>query len=107
MCAVCGTLVNYIKSNPWLKISEHSNAIKVCNGIIVQLLSRNAAHFILISFNLSLPLPPLLSDPTSLKDVYTSLEEVLPQTDVLYMTRIQKERFSSPNEYEEVGILVM
>ena len=74
---------------------------------MVQLLSRNAAHFILISFNLSLPLPPLLSDPTSLKDVYTSLEEVLPQTDVLYMTRIQKERFSSPNEYEEVGILVM
>ena len=74
---------------------------------MVQLLSRNAAHFILISFNLSLPLPPLLSDPTSLKDVYTSLDEVLPQTDVLYMTRIQKERFSSPNEYEEVGILVM
>ena len=70
-------------------------------------MSRNAAHFILISFNLSFPLPPLLSDPTSLKDVYTSLEEVLPQTDVLYMTRIQKERFSSPNEYEEVGILVM
>ena len=60
-----------------------------------------------LSLNLSLPLPPLLSDPTSLKDVYTSLEEVLPQTDVLYMTRIQKERFSSPNEYEEVGILVM
>lgn len=32
--------------------------------------------------------------------VYASLEEVLPETDVLYMTRIQKERFASEKEYE-------
>ena len=31
---------------------------------------------------------------------YTSLQEVLPHTDVLYMTRIQKERFDSPAHYE-------
>ena len=31
-----------------------------------------------------------------------SLESVLPDTDVLYMTRIQKERFNSEKEYEEV-----
>lgn len=29
----------------------------------------------------------------------TSLEEALPETDVLYMTRIQKERFASEEEY--------
>lgn len=31
--------------------------------------------------------------------VYSTLEEVLPMTDVLYMTRIQKERFESEEEY--------
>jgi aspartate carbamoyltransferase catalytic subunit len=30
----------------------------------------------------------------------TSLESTLPQLDVLYMTRIQKERFTDPQEYE-------
>lgn len=35
-----------------------------------------------------------------------SLEEALPTTDVLYMTRIQKERFASEEEYEEVSGLL-
>uniref|UniRef100_A0A8D8Q3C6 CAD protein n=1 Tax=Cacopsylla melanoneura TaxID=428564 RepID=A0A8D8Q3C6_9HEMI len=35
------------------------------------------------------------------QEVFDSLEQVLPQTDVLYMTRIQKERFPSPEEYEK------
>ncbi|CAF3872237.1 unnamed protein product, partial [Rotaria magnacalcarata] len=34
--------------------------------------------------------------------LYTSLDEILPDTDVLYMTRIQKERFTSETEYEKV-----
>jgi aspartate carbamoyltransferase catalytic subunit len=29
-----------------------------------------------------------------------SLEGVLPKTDVLYVTRVQKERFASEKEYE-------
>ena len=33
------------------------------------------------------------------EEVY-SLEEAIPRLDVLYMTRIQKERFSSEGEYE-------
>jgi aspartate carbamoyltransferase len=32
-----------------------------------------------------------------------SLEEVLPETDVLYVTRVQKERFSDLSDYEEVA----
>lgn len=32
--------------------------------------------------------------------VYRTLEEILPQTDVLYMTRIQKERFATEKEYD-------
>jgi aspartate carbamoyltransferase catalytic subunit len=33
---------------------------------------------------------------------YTELNEAIPQTDILYMTRVQKERFSDPIEYEKV-----
>lgn len=33
---------------------------------------------------------------------YTDLNEVMDQVDILYMTRIQKERFSDPMEYEKV-----
>jgi len=33
---------------------------------------------------------------------YTEMEEVIPKADVLYMTRIQRERFSDPLEYERI-----
>jgi aspartate carbamoyltransferase catalytic subunit len=33
---------------------------------------------------------------------YTTLDEVFPKVDILYMTRIQKERFSDPMEYEKI-----
>lgn len=33
---------------------------------------------------------------------YTDMEEVIPQADILYMTRIQRERFSDPLEYERI-----
>ena len=39
------------------------------------------------------------------QEVYTSLDDALLETDVLYMTRIQKERFSSMSHYEEVRVL--
>lgn len=35
------------------------------------------------------------------QEEFTSLEEVLPDTDVLYMTRIQRERFETQNEYDQ------
>jgi len=33
---------------------------------------------------------------------YTEINEVIPKVDILYMTRIQKERFQDPMEYEKV-----
>ena len=33
---------------------------------------------------------------------FSSLERVLPETDVLYVTRVQKERFEDPADYEKV-----
>uniref|UniRef100_A0A8C8T6J9 Multifunctional protein CAD n=1 Tax=Peromyscus maniculatus bairdii TaxID=230844 RepID=A0A8C8T6J9_PERMB len=54
--------------------------------------------------------PPSLRMPPSVRDFvasrgtkqeeFESIEEALPDTDVLYMTRIQKERFGSAQEYE-------
>jgi aspartate carbamoyltransferase catalytic subunit len=33
---------------------------------------------------------------------FSKLEDALPDTDVLYVTRVQKERFASEDEYESV-----
>lgn len=39
---------------------------------------------------------------------FTELEDPLPETDVLYVTRVQKERFENPEEYEQVkGIYII
>jgi carbamoyl-phosphate synthase/aspartate carbamoyltransferase/dihydroorotase len=40
------------------------------------------------------------------QEEYTSLDEVLPDTDVLYVTRVQKERFKNIEDYNKVYILV-
>ena len=36
------------------------------------------------------------------QEKYQRLEDVLPETDILYMTRIQRERFASLEEYQQV-----
>ncbi len=56
--------------------------------------------------------PPELKLPSSVKmhikeknltyHQYTEMDEVLPRADILYMTRIQRERFSDPLEYERI-----
>ena len=53
-----------------------------------------------------LRMPKEVMDEVSAKGIsqaeYNSLEQVLPETDVLYVTRVQKERFEDPAEYEKV-----
>lgn len=39
-----------------------------------------------------------------LQEDFETLDSALPDTDVLYMTRIQKERFASEEEYKKVGL---
>jgi aspartate carbamoyltransferase catalytic subunit len=50
--------------------------------------------------------PPEIIEEINPKNIpqkeFFSLEEVLPESDVLYVTRVQKERFSRPEEYEAV-----
>ena len=78
------------------------------NGRTVHSLLKALSCFSGNSF--SLISTPELKVPTYIKDYisasgktyteYTSLEEAIPGLDVLYMTRIQRERFGSPEEYE-------
>lgn len=61
-------------------------------------------HFIFISTD-ALKVPTYIKDYISASgktyEEYTTLEEAIPKLDVLYMTRIQQERFASKEEYEE------
>lgn len=38
------------------------------------------------------------------QEKFSTLEDALPDTDVLYMTRIQRERFVTQEEYHQVGL---
>jgi aspartate carbamoyltransferase len=53
-----------------------------------------------------LRMPPALQTELQAAGVaqheFRSLDEVLPQSDVLYVTRVQKERFENADEYEQV-----
>lgn len=72
---------------------------------LVQALCQFNATFHLVS-------PVELKLPSSVKmhikeaglryEQYTELQDVIPFADIVYMTRIQKERFSDPMEYEKV-----
>lgn len=42
-----------------------------------------------------------VSSKNIVQNEYESLEEVLPETDVIYMTRIQRERFKNIEEYKK------
>ncbi len=61
-------------------------------------------HFYFIS-------PPSLKVPQYIKDELSNssfqelsrVEEIIPELDILYLTRIQKERFADPEEYEKVA----
>src|SRR5512142_1922681 len=65
----------------------------------------------LYKVNLNYVAPDILRMPQEVRDELSAkgmqqqectLEEVLPQTDVLYVTRVQKERFEDPAVYEKV-----
>lgn len=78
-------------------------------GRTVHSLSRLLSQFV-VRLNYVSPdilrMPPELVKELEAKSVsqseHASLDEVLPQTDVLYVTRVQKERFEDLAEYERV-----
>ena len=80
----------------------------LANGRTVHSLARLLAHYKLTLLQLvsptSLRMPEEVKNYLSSKDIkyieMTSLEDALPETDVLYMTRIQRERFANREDYE-------
>jgi aspartate carbamoyltransferase len=79
-------------------------------GRTVHSLARLLSQFNGIKLNYVSPdilrMPKEVMEEVSQKNVpqaeYNSLEKVLPETDVLYVTRVQKERFEDPADYEKV-----
>ncbi|MBR3641913.1 MAG: aspartate carbamoyltransferase [Parasporobacterium sp.] len=74
---------------------------RTVHSLIESLVRYNDIHFILIS-------PPELKVPDYIRDdvlkgfsyeEVTSLDDVMPKLDVLYMTRVQRERFFNAEEY--------
>jgi len=74
----------------------HSLVMAMCNF---------NATFHLVS-PVELKLPSVVKDSIKSNNLeyhqYTELEDVIPTADIIYMTRIQRERFSDPMEYEKV-----
>jgi len=79
-------------------------------GRTVHSLARLLSQFSGIKLNYVSPdilrMPKEVMDEVSQKGVpqaeFSSVEKVLPETDVLYVTRVQKERFEDPADYEKV-----
>ena len=79
-------------------------------GRTVHSLARLLSQFSGIKLNYVSPdilrMPKEVMDEVSQKGVpqaeFSSIEKVLPETDVLYVTRVQKERFEDPADYEKV-----
>lgn len=72
---------------------------------LVQAMCQYKTNFHLVSpTELKLPrsVKMHIKDANLTYEQYTSLEEIIPQVDILYMTRIQRERFSDPLEYEKI-----
>lgn len=71
---------------------------------LIRMLSRFKANVNLVSPDtLKMPKHVISALPKNFKvNVTGDLNAVLPKTDVLYVTRIQKERFVDPNEYQGV-----
>ena len=79
-------------------------------GRTVHSLARLLTNFTNIKLNYVSPdilkMPKEVMDEVAAKNVpqaeFSSLEKVLAETDVLYVTRVQKERFEDPTDYEKV-----
>ncbi len=74
----------------------HSNVMALCNF--------NTTFHLVSPFELKLPsyVKMHIKDRNLQYHQYTDLNEVMEVADIIYMTRIQKERFSDPIEYEKV-----
>ncbi len=77
---------------------------RTVHSLAVALMNFNVKMFFIAPASLQMP-PEYLEELEAAKIKYTQvkdLDKALPHLDILYMTRIQKERFPDPLEYEKV-----
>ncbi len=77
---------------------------RTVHSLTIALTNYNCTYHLVSPPELKLPdsVKKYISDKKLKFNEYTSLEEIIPKVDILYMTRIQKERFADPIEYEKV-----
>ncbi|MBS4012276.1 MAG: aspartate carbamoyltransferase [Bacteroidetes bacterium] len=77
---------------------------RTVHSLVIALCNYNTTFHLVSPIELKLPssVKMHIKEKNLTYHQYTELEEAIPHADVLYMTRIQKERFSDPLEYERI-----
>jgi len=77
---------------------------RTVHSLVIALCNFNCTFHLVSPFELKLPssVKMHIKEKNLEYFQYTTLDEVFPKVDILYMTRIQKERFSDPMEYEKI-----
>lgn len=77
---------------------------RTVHSLVIALCNFNCTFHLVSPFELKLPSSVKIHIKEKKLEYYqyTSMDEVFPKVDILYMTRIQKERFSDPIEYEKI-----
>jgi len=77
---------------------------RTVHSLVIALCSFNTTFHLVSPIELKLPsyVKKHIKENNLTYYQYTDLSDVIPKVDILYMTRIQRERFSDPIEYEKV-----
>jgi aspartate carbamoyltransferase catalytic subunit len=77
---------------------------RTVHSLVIALCNYNTTFHLVSPIELKLPssVKMHIKEKNLTYHQYTDMEEVIPSADVLYMTRIQRERFSDPLEYERI-----
>lgn len=77
---------------------------RTVHSLVIALCDCNCTFHLVSPLELKLPssVKRFIKDKNLNYHQYTDINEVIPKVDILYMTRIQRERFADPLEYERV-----
>jgi aspartate carbamoyltransferase catalytic subunit len=77
---------------------------RTVHSLAIALTNYNTTFHLVSPLELKLPssVKKYIKDKNLEYHQYTEMDEVIPKVDILYMTRIQQERFADPLEYERV-----
>ncbi len=77
---------------------------RTIHSLVIALCNYNTTFHLVSPLELKLPssVKMYIKEKNLAYHQYTEMEEAIPHADVIYMTRIQRERFSDPLEYERI-----